>query len=52
VRISVDPGPGRSPVPGVVEIEFAGGARMRIAGTVDAATLKAAIAALSGGERR
>ena len=30
---------------GVVEIEFAGGARLRITGSVDAATLSAAVAA-------
>jgi transposase len=32
---------------GVIEIEFAGGARMRISGPVDAATLSAAIAAVA-----
>lgn len=32
---------------GSIEIEFAAGARMRITGTVDAATLKAVIAALA-----
>jgi transposase len=37
---------------GAIEIEFAGGARMRITGTVDAATLKAAVAALADGSRR
>jgi transposase len=36
---------------GAIEIEFAG-ARMRITGTVDAATLKAAVAALAGGRPR
>src|ERR1700733_9669598 len=34
---------------GVIEIEFAAGARMRISGAVDAATLKAAVAALADG---
>jgi transposase len=34
---------------GAIEIEFAAGARMRITGTVDAATLKAAVAALADG---
>ena len=38
--------------PGVIEIEFAGGARLRITGAVDAATLSAAVAALAQGERR
>jgi transposase len=37
---------------GAIEIEFAAGARMRITGTVDAATLKAAVAALSDGKPR
>ncbi|RXH04521.1 IS66-like element accessory protein TnpA [Bradyrhizobium guangzhouense] len=36
---------------GAIEIEFAG-ARMRITGTVDAATLKAAVAALADGRPR
>src|SRR6202020_1787386 len=44
-------GPARCPAAppwrgGGIEIEFAAGARMRIAGSVDAATLKAAVAAL------
>jgi transposase len=37
---------------GAIEIEFAAGARMRITGTVDAAMLKAAVAALSDGKPR
>jgi transposase len=37
---------------GVIEIEFATGARLRIAGSVDAATVSAAIGALVRGERR
>ena len=37
---------------GTIEIEFATGARMRITGTVDVATLKAAVAALTDGQRR
>ena len=37
---------------GAIEVEFAAGARMRIAGTVDAATLKAAVAALADGRPR
>ncbi|WP_247333993.1 hypothetical protein [Bradyrhizobium sp. 147] len=37
---------------GSIEIEFAAGARMRITGTVDAATLKAAVAALADGRPR
>ncbi|MGY4608892.1 transposase [Bradyrhizobium sp. USDA 4474] len=37
---------------GSIEIEFAAGARMRITGAVDAATLKAAVAALADGRPR
>jgi len=37
---------------GALEIEFAAGARLRIMGTVDAATLKAAVAALADGRPR
>lgn len=37
---------------GSIEIEFAAGARMRITGAVDAATLKAAVAALADGRLR
>lgn len=37
---------------GTIEIELASGARMRITGVVDAATLAAAVAALGGGRRR
>jgi len=37
---------------GAIEIEFAAGARMRITGAVDAATLTAAVAALSDGRPR
>jgi transposase len=44
-------GPVRSAGRGAIEIEFAG-ARMRITGAVDAATLTAAVAALAGGRPR
>ena len=37
---------------GTIEIEFASGARMRIAGAADPATLTAALAALACGRRR
>ena len=37
---------------GTIEIEFATGARMRITGAVDQATLTAAVAALSDGRQR
>jgi transposase len=41
-----------TPGGGAIEIEFAAGARMRITGAVDAATLKAALAALADGRPR
>ena len=47
----VTPGPVGPAGSGTIEIEFAAGARMRIAGTVDAATLKAVVAALADGWR-
>ena len=48
-----EPTPGPvGPAGGAIEIEFAAGARMRITGTVDAATLKAAVAALADGRPR
>jgi len=37
---------------GVIEIEFAGGGRMRITGAVEAATVSALMKALSKGKRR
>jgi transposase len=37
---------------GTVEIEFASGGRMRISGSVDAATVSALIRALAQGKRR
>ncbi|WP_072815717.1 IS66-like element accessory protein TnpA [Bradyrhizobium erythrophlei] len=37
---------------GAIEIEFAAGARMRITGAVDAATLSAVVAALTDGQSR
>ncbi|WP_028351572.1 IS66-like element accessory protein TnpA [Bradyrhizobium murdochi] len=46
------PGPGGSAGGGAIEIEFATGARMRITGAVDTATLKAAVAALADGRPR
>jgi transposase len=45
------PGPAGPASSGAIEIEFAAGARMRITGTVDAAMLKAAVAALADGQR-
>ena len=53
VPARVVPGSGAAPGPtGVIEIEFAAGARMRITGAVDAATLKAVVAALADGRPR
>ena len=46
------PGPVGSAGGGAIEIEFAAGARMRITGAVDAATLKVAVAALADGRSR
>ena len=54
--VTVSPEPVSAPAlpapPGVVEIEFVSGARLRITGAVDAATLSAAVGALVQGERR
>ena len=54
--VAVLPEPGVvSPPPetaGVIEIEFAGGGRMRITGAVDASTVSALMKALSKGKRR
>jgi transposase len=44
-------GPAGSAGSGAIEIEFAG-ARMRITGSVDAATLTAVVAAMAGGRQR
>ena len=38
--------------PGVIEIEFASGGRMRISGSVDASTVSALMKALAKGKRR
>jgi transposase len=46
------PGPVGSAGSGAIEIEFASGARMRITGAVEAATLKAAVEALADGRAR
>jgi transposase len=60
------PGPGFAPVRvidetagsglpapvGMIEVELAGGARVRITGAVDAATVSAAVGALAAKERR
>jgi transposase len=50
--VTVASRPTESGVGGTIEIEFASGARLRITGAVDAATLKAAVAALADGPSR
>jgi transposase len=52
VPAMVVPESGTTPGGGAIEIEFAAGARMRITGAVDAATLTAAVAALADGRPR
>jgi transposase len=52
VRIAPDAAAGGVVGGGTIEIEFTSGARMRIAGAVDPATLTAAVAALSCGRGR
>ena len=44
--------PGESMASALIEVEFARGTRLRIAGPVDAATVAAAITALGRSERR
>jgi transposase len=51
VESGMPPDPAKSASSGAIEIELAG-ARMRITGAVDAATLTAAVAALAGGRSR
>jgi transposase len=46
------PVPANMAASGVIEIELASGARMRITGAVDAGTLSAAVAALVAGRPR
>lgn len=54
VSIAPDRQPSTAPsgTCGAIEIEFAAGARMRITGAVDAATLSAVVAALTDGRPR
>jgi len=53
VRIIGEPAASGLPAPvGVIEIELAGGTRLRITGAVDAATVSAAVGALVTKERR
>ncbi len=48
----VQPAAAGSAADGVIEIEFASGARMRVTGPVNGAALKATIEALTGGKSR
>ena len=52
VRIASEGAPSGIAGPATIEIEFAAGARMRITGAADPATLTAAVAALWCGRRR
>jgi transposase len=53
VQIIGEPAASGLPAPvGVIEIELAGGTRLRITGAVDAATVSAAVGALAAKERR
>jgi transposase len=52
VQIAADTAQAGLSAAGMIEIEFAAGARMRIAGAVDAASLTAAVTALMGARRR
>jgi transposase len=52
VRMAAEPVVAGLPGAGLIDIEFAAGARMRIAGAVDPATLTAVVTALAGGRRR
>ena len=52
VRVAMKHAPAELAGVGAIEIVFATGARMRITGAVDGATLTAAIAALADGRRR
>ena len=54
VSIAPDRQPSTAPsgTCGAIEIEFAAGVRMRITGTVNAATLSAVVAALTDGRPR
>ena len=49
---SAVPSPPALPETGVIEIEFAGGGRMRIMGAVEASTVSALMKALARGKRR
>lgn len=52
VEIAAQAAPGGLRCDGAIAIEFASGARMRITGAVDAATVTAAVAGLADGRQR
>ena len=52
VTVVPEPGAVTTPAPGVIEIEFATGTRMRISGGADPSTVRALVAALAKVERR
>jgi transposase len=52
VRIAAEPASAGLSAPGLIEVEFANGSRMRITGAIDPATLTTTIATLAGGRRR
>ena len=53
VRVAAEPGSeAGSAGTGLIEIEFSSGARMRVTGALDPATLAATVAALAGVRRR
>jgi transposase len=52
VGIAAEPASALTMTPGVIDVEFATGTRMRITGPVDLATLAAAVTALARRERR
>ncbi len=52
MELAATPDPVGPTCGGTIEIEFAVGTRMRITGAVDAATLKAVVAALADGQMR
>jgi transposase len=52
VRVAAEPASMALPGSGLIEIEFASGARMRITGATDPATVTAVVAGLAGERRR
>jgi len=52
VRIAAEPAAAGLPAPGLIEVEFANGSRMRITGSIDPGTLTTTIVTVAGGVRR